>query len=1728
MEEVPASPEGVKPRKSRRLTGEVQRKTRLSLNREKARGNQQNCVEPNSALLNTPSVPEAKERVSCSEQSRDANLFYLDDNTEPVVFADEDPLVFAAILEKANQIELENSIKPSREFLANVKNKFVKIDDVIEPADNSVERNHQKTNEATLKKANYSYTQFDLDTQMIGICEAADILADLKVAQEHDLKDWSSPMKLENSPSAVNTSVKLEHPSDGEPEQSELICHSPMLTRRKDRWSNVRQSSLYKNKPDDILQCGTLEIAPDAKVTRNFDFSDESDDDLRIDFSKIRSTKLRQRLSKIQSYIDSPPQVVNKTSTRRTFSGKKFLNTLSETPHVIRRLSYEQDEILVPKVDQDPSSDDEMESLDGLQPDLAAVIASQNSVSPQREDFDSSLLIKANIEELSQFFKKSTESHDKKELDSESLEQEPPFYGFCPEPFSPISLASSGSPRTLNIAWLFHNESEPSSVDEDMNTEVQKQENLLDQLLDDDDDFLVQLQSSPNKNCEVEPERDICCIEKMMREKHSLTSTADTSSNEPNRGLNIGYKYDQFVNPTTFGGFQTAGGSGIKVSEKAMAKAQTIWSEEVGMFTEDKVWMKAVEQETCALVDPFVPSSSGSNTAAGSTISESKRVLAKDSENLVETHGDRFTGVGFRTARGNSVQVTEDALAKAHYRFQQLDKEEETYECSTITKTNEEKEKIRSAKQTNVGFQTARGTSIAITESALNKAHMMFRQMEQDFSGEHEMLEAKTNKPYDTMLSGFQTANGKSVKVSESALAKARTIFQQIEEESVNVTSGKTNLTADCSTNIEDQRSKRLRENESLDASGTPLKRRKPNGRLELEMANRTSTPNLSSKGVPNFHPVEDEMEHFFKEMNDQEFHNLFASEEPIPRSSRPLKQVRLVNRFEECDVQSPPTANQSSGNPWDDSFGEVYAKLGIELIDGLKVARQILDARKLARQRQLEYAQNKSDSGRKPRLYEFIRKKKLRDRNTVEQFVGNLKPSQYDGDLPERIGLLDADNVSGFKFDTISLYGKSKCIENVDGIPLDLGDPDATVQLLLDDHCLVGLSELSSAFLATPGVDPNLIPRGWIENAWKWILIKLSSMERNFHGTFRGITTPENVFCQMLYRYHVEIDCAKRPVIRKILEKDEIPNKRMVLFVSRVFRDLDSLDLELELCDGWYAIRTVIDSPLTQAILNGKIKVGTKLMIQGAEIINLNEGVFPLEAPIDVRLKIHANSTRRARWSTKLGLYKVPSNFLISGNSILDQGGLIVCLQLVVVRMYPLMYMDKSKGSTVLRSERFELRRAQVSDANRIENFQTLFSQVQKEFDAERKQASGNGLKKLPPKSLCSAELPELLDAGVDFSCLEVNFTETQRDIIVAHQRRRQEEDMNEINRRVRERMSSQTTTRKSSPFLVVRVMDARKPEKVLLFSIRRPPEDILEIMQEGNALEVTNATANGFRNGEIQLNDSKNCSYRVLNRQLYHLPVSHCRTLTKIAQIDVSSFRPPFNEFDTIGIVVQIGAAEANKFQPVYLADTAMNLLCVNFWSGIKEYAYEDVIKERIVLCISNLQWRPKNAMNELPVSYATERTTFSEHSKNRLFADELTKFHTALETMELEMFYDECCAKVAHFADRKFPRGSSLNTPYRGADIANTSNASTPMRSLHNSLNFIAKTPADFSPDVGQPISAQKRKIQLLAATYKSPPKLTPIVMRSSTRARRNFKIPAKLEDRIAQSRGDDMIS
>lgn len=204
----------------------------------------------------------------------------------------------------------------------------------------------------------------------------------------------------------------------------------------------------------------------------------------------------------------------------------------------------------------------------------------------------------------------------------------------------------------------------------------------------------------------------------------------------------------------------------------------------------------------------------------------------------------------------------------------------------------------------------------------------------------------------------------------------------------------------------------------------------------------------------------------------------------------------------------------------------------------------------------------------------------------------------------------VDIECVESFKFDMWRYYSIDECTHNTNGIHLDDG-----IKLIMDENSRAGFDELSSGFLDCDSVDPKLVPDNWIRNCLKWILLKLAGLERNFPQTYAGNSvTPANVMMQLKYRYDREIDRSQRSALRKIVEQDDAASKPLVLFVSRI-KHTNPLECSLELSDGWYAIGSgALDQVLTRAVRERKIRVGTKLLIQDAELIGVEEACSPLE----------------------------------------------------------------------------------------------------------------------------------------------------------------------------------------------------------------------------------------------------------------------------------------------------------------------------------------------------------------------------------------------------------------------------------------------------------------------------------------------------------------------------------
>ena len=194
-----------------------------------------------------------------------------------------------------------------------------------------------------------------------------------------------------------------------------------------------------------------------------------------------------------------------------------------------------------------------------------------------------------------------------------------------------------------------------------------------------------------------------------------------------------------------------------------------------------------------------------------------------------------------------------------------------------------------------------------------------------------------------------------------------------------------------------------------------------------------------------------------------------------------------------------------------------------------------------------------------------------------------------------------------------------------------------------------------------------------WTINHYTLIVWKLACYSRCIPALLSNFTK-ERVLQELSYRCRVEISEAKRSCLRLICERDDSPSKYLVLFIVKILKKGDSYQILLS--DGWYTIGASFDKVLLRSLENGLIKVGFKLAIHGAQLVGSSEACSPLEITSSTMLKLSGNSTRVAKWDSKLG-YQNQNVFSLSINGIDPDGGKIPCVDVVITRVYPAVYIS-------------------------------------------------------------------------------------------------------------------------------------------------------------------------------------------------------------------------------------------------------------------------------------------------------------------------------------------------------------------------------------------------------------------------------------------------------------------
>ena len=287
---------------------------------------------------------------------------------------------------------------------------------------------------------------------------------------------------------------------------------------------------------------------------------------------------------------------------------------------------------------------------------------------------------------------------------------------------------------------------------------------------------------------------------------------------------------------TGFSGFQTASGQKVTFSEEALEKGTAIIQQIDVSLEESKAHTASCQRSK--------PSFSGFQTASGQKVTFSKELLEKGTaiiqqidKSLEESKANptscqrsKTCFSGFQTASGQKVTFSEEALEKGTAIMQQIDK------CLEESKVNTAS--CQRSKTVFSGFQTASGRSVELSKEALDKGTVIMKQIDKslewstkisavssllsrsgfisEFQPESKLSAEKSGETLEkaaklvnltdktfgekvdkghpcttsrSTFSGFQTAAGKSVQISDLALAKARETMASIDSHNCSVSS---------------------------------------------------------------------------------------------------------------------------------------------------------------------------------------------------------------------------------------------------------------------------------------------------------------------------------------------------------------------------------------------------------------------------------------------------------------------------------------------------------------------------------------------------------------------------------------------------------------------------------------------------------------------------------------------------------------------------------------------------------------------------------------------------------------------------------------------------------------------------------------------------------------------------------------------------------------------------
>ncbi|XP_063700587.1 breast cancer type 2 susceptibility protein homolog [Culicoides brevitarsis] len=641
-------------------------------------------------------------------------------------------------------------------------------------------------------------------------------------------------------------------------------------------------------------------------------------------------------------------------------------------------------------------------------------------------------------------------------------------------------------------------------------------------------------------------------------------------------------------------------------------------------------------------------------------------------------------------------------------------------------------------------------------------------------------------------------------------------------------------------------------------------------------------------------------------------------------------------------------------------------------------------EMRKISYSEQAKEIETKSEAMKAAMPGALFVRKQQENRVSWQNFVREIRNCQPSIEIAAKD--LTFDNAKHFRFNLLQICSKSELESNKMYFSIS-----PAIKIIPDEKFRIGFGEFFNTFMTLPGVNKKLISPKWFQHHYKMVVFKLFLYAKRAKVALGVFLTPQNIIEQIKFRYDLEIDKVVRSAIKRCIEGDDVPGKRLVLEV------VDIQENVVTFSDGWYAIKTECDFELKKKIKEEKLWIGRRIITSGAEIKNLDAFCDPINMPDSVRLKIHYNSTRIAPVDAKLGYQRNPLPLLVRMNDIKIQGGLVSSVLAYVARVYPLIFQNKLTKEYY--NEHQERRLCIKWEADRSARANKILEETTEEVKNDLKLTSFDA----SPGTKEVHQLRCAIEEGSD----TFNINPAQR-ILLDNENERIN---NEIARRILNK--SRTLAWQVSPCLRMCVLDVHQPKTGVILTIWDPKDVYNPKIKENQVFKITNLNPS-VCDGALRLFSTNSTKFEQVHASFADIARFN-RNVTQLEDISILKTNPP--EFDEVDINCYVVFVQRkDQVNLVYVTNAKGDMVIINFCSSLEESGYSEIVKEGVFLSFQNLQWRSVGSSTSvIPTLFVKNLFTKITLLTDRKVSEEQKTFIQSFNGIDCNKFAQELSMKL-----------------------------------------------------------------------------------------------------------------